>query len=102
MDDLSSIWMIHGPNGPDMVQMGPDGSDMARTGRNSSSNILTVMKRHVKTFALRDFHIFSDLLLFQKGEFIFFHELDFFNIFFDKYPQISSNIPSNILKNCLK
>ena len=59
MDDPWSIWMIYAPNGPDMVQMGPDGSDMARTGRNSSSNILRVMKRHVKTFALRDFHIFS-------------------------------------------
>ena len=59
MDDPWSIWTIYDPNGPDMVQMGPDGSDMARTGKNSSSNILRVMKRHVKTFALRDFHIFS-------------------------------------------
>ena len=59
MYDLSSIWTIYGSNGPDMVQMGPDGSDMARTGRNSSSNILSVMKRHVNTFALRNFRIFS-------------------------------------------
>ena len=58
MDDPWSIWTIYDPNGPDMVQMGPDGSDMARTGKNSSSNILRVMKRHVKTFALRDFDIF--------------------------------------------
>ena len=82
MDDPWSIWTIYDPNGPDMVQMGPDGSDMARTGRNSSSNILRVMKRHVKTFALRDFHIlFSDFCFFQNCEFIFFANL-IFSIFF--------------------
>ena len=41
------------------VRMGRIGIAMARTGRDSSSNILRVMKRHVKTFALRDFHNFS-------------------------------------------
>ena len=72
MDDLSSIWTIYDPNGPDMVQMGPDGSDMARTGKNSSSNILRVMKRHVKTFALRDFHILFPIFVFFKNVSLFF------------------------------
>ena len=83
MDDPWSIWTIYDPNGPDMVQMGPDGSDMARTGRNSSSNILRVMKTHVKTFALRDVHIFCFFPIcdFFKNVGLFFRELDFFNFF---------------------
>ena len=41
---------------------------------------------------------FFYVFFFSKMWVYFFRELDFFNIFFDKYPQISSNIPSNILK----
>ena len=59
MIDHDDPWMIQMDRPwSEWVRMGRIGIAMARTGRDSSSNILRVMKRHVKTFALRDFHIF--------------------------------------------
>ena len=61
MIDHNDPWMIQMDRPwSEWVRMGRIGIAMARTGRESSSNILRVMKTHVKTFALRDFHSFFD------------------------------------------